>query len=91
MATAARTSRRPGTEPLERAGIGFHMLSSREREVLRLVAEGYTSAAIGDYLCLSPKTVDTYRERAAAKLGLHGRVDLVRFALHEGLLKTAGD
>lgn len=61
-------------------------LTGREREVLALTAEGYTSAEIGERLFLSPKTVDTYRSRIMQKLGLTHRSELVRFALEVGLL-----
>lgn len=63
-------------------------LSEREEEVLRLTAEGYSNTEIGGQLYLSPKTVDTYRQRIMEKLGLHHRADLVRYALDTGLLKT---
>jgi DNA-binding NarL/FixJ family response regulator len=62
-------------------------LSEREREVLALTAEGYSSAEIGKKLYLSPKTVDTYRARLMQKLGLSHRSELVRLALQTGLLK----
>lgn len=61
-------------------------LSDREREVLALTAEGFTSGEIGERLRISPKTVDTYRQRLAEKLDLHHRSELVRFALRTGLL-----
>ena len=63
-----------------------HLLSGREREVLILTAEGYSSSEIGDRLQISPKTVDTYRSRIMEKLGLHHRSELVHFALQQGLL-----
>jgi two-component system response regulator NreC len=63
-------------------------LSDREREVLALTAEGYSSAEIGKKLFLSPKTVDTYRARMMQKLGLTHRAELVRLALETGLLKA---
>lgn len=63
-------------------------LSKREREVLALTAEGYSSSEIGKQLFLSPKTVDTYRARIMQKLGLRHRSELVRFALRTGLLKA---
>lgn len=63
-------------------------LSDRERQVLTLTAEGYSSADIGERLFLSPKTVDTYRGRVMEKLGLRHRAELVRFALRNGLLKA---
>jgi two-component system response regulator NreC len=62
-------------------------LSERERDVLALTAEGYSSSEIGEKLFISPKTVDTYRSRIMEKLGLHHRSELVRFALKTGLLK----
>jgi two-component system response regulator NreC len=61
-------------------------LSEREREVLRLTAMGFTSREIGEQLALSPKTVDTYRERVMIKLNLEHRTDIIRFALRAGLL-----
>ena len=63
-------------------------LSEREREVLGLTAEGYSSSEIGKKLFLSPKTVDTYRSRLMQKLGLSHRAELVRFALKTGILKA---
>ncbi|MFL5538733.1 MAG: response regulator [Longimicrobiaceae bacterium] len=65
--------------PLER-------LSEREREVMALTAEGYSSAEVGKKLFLSPKTVDTYRARLMQKLGLSHRAELVRLALDTGVL-----
>ena len=62
-------------------------LSEREREVLQLTAEGYSSVEAGKRLFLSPKTVDTYRSRLMQKLGLGHRSDLVRFALDNGMLR----
>lgn len=66
---------------------GQDNLSEREREVLVLTAEGYTSQEIGDKLALSAKTVETYRTRVMRKLNLHHRSDLVRYALKTGLLQ----
>jgi len=62
-------------------------LSEREAEVLRLTAAGYSNSEIGGQLYLSPKTVDTYRQRIMEKLGLHHRAELVRYALDTGLLR----
>jgi DNA-binding NarL/FixJ family response regulator len=66
----------------------LHELSEREREVLALSAEGFSSSEIGKKLYLSPKTVDTYRSRLMQKLGLTHRSELVRLALQTGLLKA---
>jgi two-component system, NarL family, response regulator NreC len=63
-------------------------LSDREREVLRLVAQGHTNQHVADRLSLSIKTVETYRARLMTKLGLKTRADLVRYALSAGLLTS---
>ncbi|MBA2246948.1 MAG: response regulator transcription factor [Chloroflexia bacterium] len=62
------------------------VLSEREREVVKLTAEGNTAQQAADVLSLSPKTVETYRHRAMQKLGLANRAELVRYALRAGLL-----
>ena len=62
------------------------LLSDREREVVKLTAEGYTAQQGADLLSLSPKTIETYRHRAMQKLGLTNRAELVRYALRAGLL-----
>jgi two-component system, NarL family, invasion response regulator UvrY len=61
-------------------------LSPRERQILVMVARGKSSAAIGDELHLSPKTVDTYRSRLMAKLELADVPALVRWAIREKLI-----
>lgn len=61
-------------------------LADREREVLRLLALGYTSADIAPMVRRSPRTIELYRSRIMDKLGLRRRVDLVRYALDHGLL-----
>jgi DNA-binding NarL/FixJ family response regulator len=61
-------------------------LTDREREVLRLVAEGYGAPDIGQRLSISAKTVDTYRRRINEKLGISQRPEYVRFALRVGML-----
>jgi two-component system response regulator NreC len=64
------------------------VLSEREREVVRLTAEGYSAQQAADQLSLSSKTVETYRHRAMQKLGLTNRAELVQYALRAGLLVT---
>ncbi|MEP7355611.1 MAG: response regulator transcription factor [Anaerolineales bacterium] len=64
----------------------FQALSEREQAVLRLTAQGYIGREIGEQLILSPKTIETYRQRAFEKLGLEHRSDLIRFALRAGIL-----
>ena len=71
------------------AGVPVNPLSPREREVLDLVAQGYTNQQIADRLGLSIKTVETYRTRLVEKLGLRSRADLVRYALDSGLFGSS--
>ncbi|HZN25406.1 MAG TPA: response regulator transcription factor [Burkholderiales bacterium] len=65
-------------DPLDR-------LSSRERQVLQLLAEGHSVAEIAATLSLSPKTVETYRARMMEKLGIYELAGLVRFAIQQGV------
>ena len=72
----------------ERDNDPLQKLSERERDVLQMTAEGFSSTEIGDKLFISPKTVDTYRARVMEKLGLTHRSELVRMAVRAGLLKA---
>ncbi len=65
----------------------FEKLTERERDVLRYVAGGFSAPEIGEKLFISPKTVDTYKQRINEKLGLAHRSDYVSFALKLGLLQ----
>lgn len=65
-------------------------LTPREREVLKLVADGHTNQQIADLLCLSIKTVESHRGSLMAKLGVHDRAELVKYAIRAGLIETAG-
>jgi two-component system, NarL family, response regulator NreC len=62
------------------------VLSDRELQVLKLVAEGFSSREIAEQIYISTKTVETYRARFAEKLGLKSRAQIVRYALNLGLL-----
>ena len=64
----------------------FARLTERERDVLRLVAQGYSAPEIGGRLFISPKTVDTYKQRIHEKMGLSHRAEYVQIALKLGLL-----
>ena len=64
----------------------YEKLTEREQNVLRYVARGYSAPEIGEKLFISPKTVDTYKQRINEKLGLAHRSDYVDFALKIGLL-----
>lgn len=68
--------------------VALASLSARERQVVVLVVNGQTSAEIGEQLHLSPKTVDSYRSRLMAKLGVRDVQGLVRFALRTGLISA---
>jgi DNA-binding NarL/FixJ family response regulator len=64
----------------------LELLSERELEILKLVAEGFSSTEIGDKLFISPRTVDTHRNNLIQKLNVHGIVGLVRFAIQHKLV-----
>ena len=64
----------------------YESLTQREQDVLRYIAQGYTAPEIGETLFISPKTVDTYKQRIHEKLGLAHRKDYVQFALKLDLL-----
>ena len=61
-------------------------LSQREAEVLRLIASGYSNKEIASRLSLSVKTVEAHKANAMRKLGLNGRIDIVKYALLQGWL-----
>jgi DNA-binding NarL/FixJ family response regulator len=64
-------------------------LSDREKQVLKLIAEGYTNQQIADTLFLSIKTVMTHRTNLMEKLGIHNRTELVRYAIRKGLVSDS--
>lgn len=64
------------------------LLTQREREVLTYIAEGYTSREIADTLVISVKTVERHRENIMAKLDIHNRVELVKYAIKKGLIAS---
>ena len=66
----------------------YDTLSSREREVLQLVAEGHTNTAIGRRLFISPRTVEIHRANMMNKLDLHNQTDLIRYALKRGIISS---
>jgi two-component system response regulator NreC len=68
-------------------GRSFDVLTDREREVLVLIAQGRTNQEIADQLVISVKTVNRHRENIMAKLNLHSRVELVRYAIEKGLIE----
>ena len=62
-------------------------LTSREREVLQLIAEGYTSKQIGEILCISIKTVQAHRTNLMKKLDLHDRGELIKYAIQKKIIE----
>jgi DNA-binding NarL/FixJ family response regulator len=73
-------------DPLNADRTRFERLTDREQNVLRLTAQGYSAPEIGERLFISPKTVDTYKQRIGDKLGLTHRAEYIAFALKLGLL-----
>ena len=73
-------------DPLNADRARFERLTDREQNVLRLTAQGYSAPEIGERLFISPKTVDTYKQRIGDKLGLTHRAEYIAFALKLGLL-----
>ncbi len=63
-------------------------LTERELEVLRLIVDGLTSREIAESLVISPNTVERHRQNIMAKLGLHNRAELVRYAISKGLVEV---
>ncbi len=64
----------------------YDLLTRRERQVLRLVAEGHTNGQIADMLHIGIRTVESHRANLLHKLGLHNHVDLVRYAIQRGVI-----
>jgi two-component system, NarL family, response regulator NreC len=74
-------------EKAEASSLDLHeTLSTREREVLQLAAEGYPSSAIAARLGISPRTAETHRANMMRKLDLQSQTDLIRYALRRGIL-----
>jgi DNA-binding NarL/FixJ family response regulator len=64
------------------------VLTDRESGVLRLIASGYSNKEIGVQMALSVKTVEAHKANAMRKLGLNGRIDIVKYAVLQGWLTT---
>jgi two-component system response regulator NreC len=84
-------ARRLVTDYLSRVKSGeeknsYDGLTVREREVLKLIAEGHTNQVIADKLVISPSTVQTHRARIMQRLNLHSRAELMQYAMRKGLL-----
>lgn len=76
---------------LRRVAVGEEVsqdkLTGREEEVLRQIGDGRTSREIAEALFLSPNTVERHRANIMAKLGLHSRVDLIKYAIRRGIVE----
>jgi len=66
----------------------YEQLTDRERDVFKLVAEGYTTQQIAEMLVISPKTVERHKTSLMAKIDIHNRYDLVKYALRKGIISS---
>lgn len=66
----------------------YGRLTEREQEVLKLIAEGHTGRQIANLLCLSINTIERHRQNMMGKLNLHTRADLIKYAIHTGLISS---
>ncbi|MBN2462840.1 MAG: response regulator transcription factor [Dehalococcoidia bacterium] len=64
----------------------YNQLTDREREVLKLVVEGYTAREVADILVISPKTVEWYKTSLMNKINIHNKTDLIKFAIRKGII-----
>ncbi len=65
----------------------YSELTDREKDVLKLVAEGYSTQEIADMLVISPKTADGHKRNVMDKLGLSNRTDLIKYAIRRGIIE----
>jgi DNA-binding NarL/FixJ family response regulator len=68
------------------ADVEYGTLTTREQEIMRMLAEGISKREIADHLCISPKTVENHRANIMKKLGIHSAMELVRYAARLGLI-----
>ena len=64
----------------------YNQLTEREREVLKLLAEGFSTQEMADMLVITRKTVEGHKTNLMAKLGIHNKIDLVKYALRRGII-----
>ncbi len=69
-----------------KSSTSWDTLTQREREILKMIAEGYKNKDIADYLCISAKTVEKHRANLMKKLDLHSASSLTAFAMEKGLI-----
>ena len=77
-----------GTGKIDGAASPWETLTHREREILKLVAEGHPNRSIAEFLCLSVKTVEKHRSNLMRKLNLHNASTLTAYAIERGLVAT---
>lgn len=65
---------------------GYDLLTEREQQVFRMVVEGSTTKEIADILCVSTKTIEKHRSSITNKLGVHGRLELLKYAIKIGVV-----
>ena len=74
------------TRPAAVAVRGYELLTEREQQVFRLVAQGHSTAQIAEVLCVSAKTVEKHRTSLMNKLGVHDRMELLKYAIKIGVV-----
>jgi DNA-binding NarL/FixJ family response regulator len=84
----ARTAMEEARAPAPAAAEPYDTLTDREKQVLKLVAEGHSNKEVAEVLGISVKTAMSHRERVMEKLDVHNRTELVRFALRKGVIRV---
>ena len=72
----------------KRSHDSYEQLTNREKKILKLLAEGYTNQQVADMLVISPKTVEGHKTNLMAKLDIHNRTDLIKYALRKGIIEV---
>ena len=72
--------------PLRDKSDPYELLTDREREILKLIAEGYTTQEIADILTVSTKTVEGHKTNLMAKLDIHNKTELIKYAIRKGVV-----
>ncbi len=86
----ARTAMEQASPGLPGAADPYESLTDREKQVLKLVAEGLSNKEVAEVLGIGVKTAMSHREHVMEKLGLHNRTELVRFAIKQGVIRVDG-
>jgi len=84
VALEEREAAADGTQTVD----AYETLTDREKQVLKLVAEGHSNKEIAELLAIGVKTAMSHREHVMGKLGVHGRTELIRFALRRGIIQA---